>query len=48
MNDEVEIIPIQIPCAIYERKIVTLIENLLLVDEILFGAESEAEVEKAA
>ncbi len=39
MSDEVEVIPVLIPCASYERKIQSLIEKLLEVDEKLFPAE---------
>ena len=42
--DETEIIPIQIPCALYEKKIITLIEVLLQVDEKLFPNEIGPEV----
>jgi hypothetical protein len=37
--DETEIIPIQIPCATYDLKIIQLIKALLEVDESLFPAE---------
>ena len=41
MSDEIEIIPMQIPCANYEAKVLRLIETLLEVDEKLFPGEFE-------
>ncbi len=43
MSDVVEVIPVLIPCASYERKIQSLIAKLLEVDEKLFPAEVMAD-----
>ena len=43
MGDEVEVMPVPIPCAIYEANIQGLIEKLLEIDEMLFQAEIRQE-----
>ncbi len=43
MSDEIEVIPVPIPCASYEKKIQSLIAKLLEVDEKLFPAEVMAD-----
>jgi hypothetical protein len=39
MSDKIEVIPVLIPCASYEKQIQSLIAKLLEVDEKLFPAE---------
>jgi hypothetical protein len=46
--DEIEVIRIEIPREEFERKIVSLIESLLLVDEKVFVDEAQGHVKDAA
>jgi len=48
MNNEVEIISIAIPTKIYNRNIASLVENLLLVDQVLFPGEKTDNPTEAA
>ena len=44
-NREIEIIRVEVPGEVYERKTVKLVEALLKIDEKLFGASGSSQPE---